>query len=290
VQAGKIIPYHLQLIPTNRCNANCPWCSCRKDNRNIELGTEEILDILKYFANLGTKAITITGGGEPTIHPDINSIIDVCSDYGIKTGLVTNGIEWSRKGLQVPQNLTWLRASVFNTEQVYDVNILRRLFGKIPNVDCGISFTVTQDVNIDIAMNVCYIAEEFDNVTHVRFVSDVFNAHLLPMERVKLYCQDITPKAFFAARKVYTEGMNPCYVSLLKPLIGADGYVYPCCGIQYAFRDTTHKLPEKARMCRWYDFETVMPFNGSKCVKCFYNQYNEVLYYRTKEIVHGDFL
>ena len=66
---GKIRPYHIQLVPTNRCNANCSWCSFSKADRRLEMDIDEALEIIDYFAHLGTKAITITGGGEPTLHP-----------------------------------------------------------------------------------------------------------------------------------------------------------------------------------------------------------------------------
>ena len=34
VDGQYITPYHLQLVPTNRCNLCCEWCSCENENRN----------------------------------------------------------------------------------------------------------------------------------------------------------------------------------------------------------------------------------------------------------------
>ena len=38
-----------------------------------------MLDIVRYFAGLGTKALTLTGGGEPTLHEGLLEVMSLAS-------------------------------------------------------------------------------------------------------------------------------------------------------------------------------------------------------------------
>ena len=43
----------------------------------------------------------------------------------------------------------------------------------------------------------------------------------------------------YQGRKKFSRGSAKCLISLIKPLIGSDGNVYPCCGVQYALADSS---------------------------------------------------
>ena len=84
IKDGKIIPIHVQLIPTNKCNLNCKFCSCGDRRKDLELTLEECKKVIDIVSKRGTKSITITGGGEPLLHPDINKIIRYAGKKGIE--------------------------------------------------------------------------------------------------------------------------------------------------------------------------------------------------------------
>ncbi len=112
---GRVIPYHLHLKPTNRCNLNCSWCSCRDVDRSLELSTRECRSILSHFASLGSKACTISGGGEPTLHGGLCEIVNHAKRLGYDVSLVTNGIEIGATDTgyrALNDMLTWCRVSV----------------------------------------------------------------------------------------------------------------------------------------------------------------------------------
>ncbi|CAB4130795.1 Radical_SAM domain containing protein [uncultured Caudovirales phage] len=292
-QNGKIIPYHIQFIPTNRCNAKCEWCSCSKVDRAIEMSYEESLDMLQYFHELGTKAITITGGGEPSIHPNIKNIIETCASLGIKVGVVTNGLKWNRDPDidYLNRAVTWMRLSIIDTigrTGNYDIGILTRLAAKLPNVALGVSFTVASEVNLTTAIQICDEAETLPNVTHIRFVQDILNPNYETMNMIQGVCGG-SNKAIFQFRSEFTKGNKDCRISLLKPVIDASGYVFPCCGVQYATSDT-NRMPESFRMCRWQDFHKINHFNGTRCFKCYYNDYNDALAHLSNKLEHEEFV
>lgn len=286
-----IVPYHVQFIPTNRCNANCEWCSCKGVDRTIEMPFEESRCMLQYFHDLGMKAITITGGGEPSMHPDIRLILEMCKALGVKVGIVTNGITWSKASdvSWLNRIATWLRLSIINTVGNYNMSIPQGIIEKLPNVDVGMSFVVTPGVNVDTAVRICRLAEEKSNVTHIRFVHDILDPKESSMTYLREKCQDQTSKAIFQSRSIYTPGTRNCLISRLKPVVDATGYVYPCCGVQYA-SDDTKRMPEAFKMCHWRDFHNTPHFNGEGCIKCYYNDYNETLAKLMAPLEHEEFV
>ena len=289
---GVITPVHLQFSPTNKCNGNCTWCSCCNEDRSLELPISEIADIAEYFGSLDTQAVTITGGGEPTMHPEFDAIIRLFEQQSIAVGLVTNGIILSKTTddlTYLDEAMTWMRISVTDTEGNYDYNRIVRICNKLPNVDVGISFVVGHEVNMSTARGVCNIATAIDNITHIRFVQDIMDPDNVQMRRVQRECSGITDKAIFQYRDTFTGGSECCGISLLKPVLWADGYIYPCCGVQYA-SDDLHHMPESYRMCKWTQFEGAASFNGTRCKKCYYKSYNDCLESLQGELKHEAFV
>ena len=87
----KVIPLHLQLNPTNRCNFNCPICSCSARDKELEMSLDDIRKFLVMFKVAGGKAVTVTGGGDPAMHKDFPDIVKNIAYLGLETGMVANG-------------------------------------------------------------------------------------------------------------------------------------------------------------------------------------------------------
>ena len=66
-----IPPLHVQLIPTNRCNLNCSFCSCAGENRSEEMAWEQAEEVITLLQDQRTEGVTITGGGEPLLYPHL---------------------------------------------------------------------------------------------------------------------------------------------------------------------------------------------------------------------------
>jgi len=273
---GKLRPVHLQFIPTNVCPLNCSFCSCKdKDSRQIPF--QKAKTEIKKFAKLGGQAITITGGGEPLAYPKINEIIDLCHSLGLKIGLVTNGVLW--KNLKTAEKITWCRISTsvenhFRAEWAESIK-------KIP-IDWAFSYVYTGDRKDLKNLLETVIALP---ITHVRVVSDIFEENKIP-QVIK------DEKIIYQNRDKYTRGMKQCWISLVKPVLHVDGYYYPCCGVQYARKGTKRDMIEEMRCADNLEefYEKQIPFDGSKCDKCYYNQYNEALDLFNHEYKHIEFI
>lgn len=287
----RIAPVHIQLLPTNKCNGTCPWCSCAERDKSLELPIHEIYDLVKFFKERGAKAVTITGGGEPTLHPDFYNIISAFNDADYSIGLVTNGIKWGKDSIGqvgfLSGAIDWVRISTMDTTQLlaqpdWLANIASQL-----KTCLGVSFTVSEAVNVKLAQHICSVAARFDNITHIRFVDDILDPHSELMDDIEAHCAGLTDKGIYQRRSTFTKGAKPCLISRMKPLIGANGQIYPCCGVQYANEAIgLRRMPDEFAMGHWSEYDSMEPFDGSVCTKCYYSDYNKVLDGLTRPLQH----
>lgn len=106
-------PVNVEISPNNFCNANCPWCFYRISNYKVKHSREEInIDVLKAalteLAAMGCKAISWTGGGEPSIYSHFDEAAEFAHKLGFKQGLFTNGY----KAIAKPELFEWIRISL----------------------------------------------------------------------------------------------------------------------------------------------------------------------------------
>ena len=82
-------PVLAHIIPMRRCNLACGYCNEYDDHSN-PVPLETMVQRLDHLANLGTNIITISGG-EPLLHPELDSIIAHARKRGMIAGMITNG-------------------------------------------------------------------------------------------------------------------------------------------------------------------------------------------------------
>lgn len=128
---GQPVPSQIQLVISDRCNQNCNFCAYRLDgyssnelfkiihpdgsvdnNPKRFIPLAKCLEILDDCAEMGVGAVQITGGGEPTVHPDHQEIFDAVVSRGLDFALVTNGWAIRDSILDTLMKATWMRVSV----------------------------------------------------------------------------------------------------------------------------------------------------------------------------------
>lgn len=293
---GFIHPVHLQICPTNTCNLSCSFCSCSKREKGQKLQINELIKSIRTFAELGTKAVTITGGGEPCCYPDLPELLNELSNLGIESGMVSNGILLEKIKYYLP-SLTWCRVSVSDDRDIVQLlSILRKIIPSV-KIDWAISYVLTAKFNIKKLSTIIDFANKY-NLTHVRLVSDLLDLdNLKNMDSIKkqLKNRGIDDKlVLYQDRSDYLVGTKECRISLLKPVLAPDGWLYPCCGVQYALPGSEGLFPKEMRMCRIKNissyFSQQKVFDGSICSKCYYSSYNNVLRILTDSYEHGVFV
>jgi len=252
------------------------------------------LDDLKL---LGCRSITITGGGEPLMHPEINEILMACSRRDIKVGLVTNGLLLQKVETRALSTIIWCRISCSGERNLFDeaANIIKDAIARARNIDWAFSYVITKSFSITNILNYVDFANQY-KFTHVRLVSDLVDLDSAPdMKMIKdILEKEDDSRVIYQSRKTFTQGQSDCFISLLKPVIGADGFIYPCCGAQYAHYKQDLDLADNMRLCHVKDIMDLYRgqriFNGSQCYRCYYQNYNELLSVLLGKVEHKEFV
>ncbi|AZR73745.1 hypothetical protein BBF96_10320 [Anoxybacter fermentans] len=84
-------PAEVELLVTRRCNLKCPHCCAKALEDDLkELTTDQWLSIVEQLADLGCLTIALTGG-EPTLRPDLLTIVDRIINLGMPCSIASNG-------------------------------------------------------------------------------------------------------------------------------------------------------------------------------------------------------
>ena len=88
-------PVFMEVGLTDKCNMACFWCITElgRDNRLGEsINIDSLKRYLKDFAEMGGKAVTFAGQGEPTYYPHFEEAVMAAKDAGLQLGMMTNGV------------------------------------------------------------------------------------------------------------------------------------------------------------------------------------------------------
>ena len=114
-------PLHIRIKPTNVCNHNCSYCAYRMEN--LQLGKdmvvkdyipeEKMREIISDIIEMGVKAVTFSGGGEPFCYPFLLESVKKLSGSSVKFAALTNGSKLEGEIAEYFASYgTWLRISL----------------------------------------------------------------------------------------------------------------------------------------------------------------------------------
>lgn len=85
-------PVTLELDVCSICNHKCEWCVDPLSVHSNQLIPVSIAKkIMEEAKELGVKGIVFKGGGESTLHPKFDEIIQIAGEMGFEIGVVTHG-------------------------------------------------------------------------------------------------------------------------------------------------------------------------------------------------------
>ena len=85
-------PVTLELDVSSCCNHHCRWCvDPAGSHTNRLMPAESAERVLHEAEKLNVKGVVFKGGGESTLHPQLDRIMAAAAGIGFETGLVTNG-------------------------------------------------------------------------------------------------------------------------------------------------------------------------------------------------------
>ncbi|EFL50869.1 Radical SAM domain protein [Solidesulfovibrio fructosivorans JJ]] len=114
-------PIHLRIKPTNFCNHNCRYCAYRMDS--LQLGKDmrirdsiphdKMREIVTDIIDMGVKAVTFSGGGEPFCYPYLLETVKRLHENGVKFASLSNGALLTGEIAEFfAANGHWLRVSM----------------------------------------------------------------------------------------------------------------------------------------------------------------------------------
>ena len=114
-------PLHIRLKPTNVCNHNCSYCAYRCENLQLgqnmdvrdSIPAEKMDEIVADCIEMGVKAITFSGGGEPFCYPHLAKTATALADGGVSIASLTNGARMKGEAAEVfAHRGVWVRVSM----------------------------------------------------------------------------------------------------------------------------------------------------------------------------------
>lgn len=286
VRDKRVIPRHLHLAPTNRCNMECPWCCTRNRNRLDELPLTDIDRIVSDAATEGCRAVTLSGLGEPLVHRDIAEVIGLCRNAGLAVGVVTNGLRLDR----LLDGSTWCRISFGSHRRIADEwESLSEQVRRLPNVTW--SFNYVLDGCPDDLKRVVEFAVEH-GFSLVRIVPNLFDLPAWSENRAtaEAMLRGMDGPVLYQTWPQATLGAKRCWVSLLKPTVFADGRFVPCCAVEFGGRGRRTDLGWPAGSTLGEMVARQECFDGSQCKTCYYDNYNRLIEGLMMEIDHAEWL
>tara|TARA_R110000765_G_scaffold106917_4_gene197622 strand:+ start:672 stop:1901 length:1230 start_codon:yes stop_codon:yes gene_type:complete len=197
-------PVLVEVDPSNACNHGCYFCISSyihlPESKDLETFDRSIMpknilmSMCEDLVDLGVKAVNWTGGGEPTLNPNLKYAIQYMGKNNIPMGMFTNGALLDRFDLfdTLVDNMTWVRFSVdAGTEKTYnwirrpgkgqDWNKMHQNLAKLidtnnaagKKIDIGVGMVITPDTYSEI-VDYANTFKDFD-LDYCQFKPEIVN-------------------------------------------------------------------------------------------------------------------
>lgn len=123
-------PVNVEIDLSNRCSLGCSWChfaythtrgplAGKVDKPHGAIDGGDLMEwklavtVLEQLQTVGVKSLTITGGGEPTLHPDFDNFVRFAKACLLEVGLYTHGGHINQERAELLKRLcTWVFISL----------------------------------------------------------------------------------------------------------------------------------------------------------------------------------
>ena len=291
----RIAPIYVRLKPTNYCNHHCYYCSYADNelglrdivNRQDQIPWDKMQEIISDFADMGVKAVTFSGGGEPLVYPNIIETIDGMKKAGVETSIITNGQLLDGERAQALRDAKWVRISIdsANAETYAGVrqiplDVFSKVcdnieeFAKIKDKSCelGINFVINHE-NADQVYEMAVLSQNL-GANHIKFSARITKGLFEYHEPFKTSVTEQLHKAQselesdtfkvinkyeddFDTAMVFARQYHKCYINNLVTTIAADCKVYFCHDKAYVSSGVVGDLKEKSFKELWFSDEVV---------------------------------
>ncbi|TAM84414.1 MAG: radical SAM protein [Acidobacteria bacterium] len=178
----------LVLFPHNRCNCRCLMCDIWKIRQAREITAEDLRPHLESLRELRVRWIVFSGG-EPLMHSDLESLVQLCRDEGIRMTLLTAGLLLKRQAGNVTRWMDDVIISIDGPPGVHDA--IRSVPGAFTRLSAGIREVRRLSPQMPVHGR-CTVQKR--NFRHLR--DTVRTAHALGLNSISFLAADTTSEAF----------------------------------------------------------------------------------------------
>ena len=319
VAAGeRIAPVYVRIKPTNRCNQNCYYCHYKNPYLELdqyqptdEISHEKMMEIIQDFKDIGVKAVTFSGGGEPLLYPYIEETMEAVLDAGIDMSIITNGSLLTGKKAELLAQAKWVRISLesgcaetyskirgVRTEAFIKLCDNIKAFSEMKKQECelGVNFVVGPNNYMEVyqsgklmqqlgANHIKYTALISNNAEkmHAPFKEKVVEQiHRLQEDKVKDFKIINLYESYFKSCAIFGRNYDSCGIKDYVTVIGANSKIYYCHDKAYLSAGEVGDISEKSFKEVWFSEETTkkfQTFNPQRICQhhCVYDDRNELL-------------
>lgn len=313
-------PIYIRIKPTNYCNHKCYYCSYADKELGLrnyidkqdQIPQEKMQNIVSDIHDIGVKAVTFSGGGEPLIYPYIIETMQNVLDFGIDLSIITNGQLLDNERAKILAKAKWVRIS-FDSAKADTYSKIRNIdkgsfdkvcknienFSNIKSQDCelGINFVINHE-NYDQVYAVSELVKKL-GVNHIKFTAritkDLYEYHQkfkdISIKQIHDAQDKLEDNKFKVINKyeddfeyamVFNRCYNKCYIKEFVTVIAADCKVYFCHDKAYVETGVVGDLMKQSFKELWYSDDVVNRyklFDASKECKhhCVYDERNQLL-------------
>ncbi|MBE5935330.1 MAG: radical SAM protein [Lachnospiraceae bacterium] len=249
-------PIAIEVHPTAMCNHRCIHCSYKERNESRNSLSKEVMDkLMDSIINMKIKAVYFSGGGEPTLYPNLKEYINKLYSNNVECSIITNGSYFEESGIvNIANKLNYIAVSVpAVTEDTFKLitgtDNMKKVLGlpkRIKDIHgdnspvIGSRIVITNKNYKDVGEFLRIIKESCFDYALFKIVRDYEDngqglskdEELYLKEQISKYKnfdEDFTNiKSIFNYRKPI-EFKNKCWVNYYSMIanVGTDGKVYP---------------------------------------------------------------
>jgi sulfatase maturation enzyme AslB (radical SAM superfamily) len=259
----KFIPASVDIDLTNICNQDCFYCNSADHRREKPMQKQytEYIDLLDKLATWRTHSpnsygslhtITYPGGGEPTVLPGYEKVLEHTIDLGFLTSLTTNGTKLNKLidnvSVDKIRKMAWIGVDIDAGEEELYEQIRRSLTKTSPfkKVMSHSKELVDMGINVDFKVLLCDLNTTPQALENIFRKSKEVGIRLLYLRPAIVNDKAfvITPKLLTLANdlsikyqitlkinqnKFLPRNYNRCHQMFQFPVFCADGEIYTCC-------------------------------------------------------------
>jgi MoaA/NifB/PqqE/SkfB family radical SAM enzyme len=276
-------PVHIRIKPTNTCNHKCWYCafrlkSCPELGQTMvdadSIPRKKMRELVNDINNMGVKAVTFSGGGEPLCYEHIYEFID---RLRTQVSVLTNGALLSGSIAELlAKKATWVRVSIDGWD-----SLSYSQYRDVPETEFDVVLKNIQNYHGYIGASVIVDKRNCEHIYDIITMLYICGVHSIKVAPVIMsaastamdtYHENITDivneqvqksihdfpyieinNSFHTQLQSFAKEYTWCPYGQITPIIGADCNVYYCHDKAYNPEGLLGSIKDKSFSRFWFD-------------------------------------